>query len=106
VWITELGYEVGAWDATYGVDLSTQAKNVLNATLDAYQGGVERTFIYMLNDYTWSSTNVRSFNGIFYPDGSAKPAADALHNLTSLLADRGANAQTFTTQALSYSVSN
>ena len=38
------------------------------------------------------------------PDGTAKPAGTAIHNLTTLLADTGANAATFAPGSLAYTL--
>jgi hypothetical protein len=103
--MTEFGYMVGAWDTTgYGVDGATQAKNLLNGLLGNYKAGFQRTFIYELSDYVATATDIWDFNGLYNSDGTPKPAADALHALTTILLDPGTSANAFLPQALSYSV--
>ena len=43
--------------------------------------------------------------GLFNSDGTPRPAATALHNLTTLLTDTGADAATFTPGSLNYTLS-
>jgi len=75
---TELG-----WDEKLGFSQAQVAKNVLSASLDAMKDGDVKSYVYaMFND---GSGNF----GLMNPDGSPKPAGQALHNLTTLLQDTG-----------------
>jgi hypothetical protein len=73
--ITETGYTTAA------VSEAAQAIYILNAYLDAFHLGIRTTFVYELSDAPWEQY------GLFRQGNSPKPAADAVHNLTTLLAD-------------------
>jgi len=82
-----------------------QAKYMLDGLLDAYQAGNTMTYLYeLLNEGTNTTNNEQNF-GLFNANGTAKPAATALHNLTALLADTGSAAASFTPTGLSYQLS-
>jgi hypothetical protein len=106
-WITEFGYSTTPGDPTYGVDAATQAKNILNGLADAFKAGIPHTFIYELSDWASNIPSNQAWGalGLFNYDGTPKPAASAIHNLTSVLADSGNTAATFTPASLSYSIS-
>jgi hypothetical protein len=87
---TEYGWET----SQYG--LTQIAQFVVDASFDGIKDGDAGMWYYGL--YDDSSGNW----GLFNSDGSARPAATALHNLTTLLADSGAN---FTPGSLNYSIS-
>ncbi|MCB8877171.1 hypothetical protein [Acidisoma silvae] len=100
--ITEAGY-FNVPMANDGVDDATQAKNNLNLYMDAFAQGNARTFIYQLvSAYPNGGSDTQS--GLFRMDHSPKPAADAIHNLTTILADAGKAG--FKPAALDYSVAN
>jgi trimeric autotransporter adhesin len=107
-WITEFGYSTAYKDTDYGVDQSVQAKNSLNGLLEAFKGGVTKTFLYQLNDEIAnpSASDIQNNWGLFNADGTPKLAATAIHNLTSILADTGANALTFTPGQIGYTINN
>ena len=98
--VTELGYD------TQSNAPDIQAKYMLDGLLDAYLAGASATYLYELLDDRADPglTDVEDHFGIFNADGTPKPAATALHNLTSLLADAGATAGSFTPGALGYVV--
>lgn len=108
--ITEGGYHTslgadtnGGWE---GVDEATQAKLSLNFYMDAAQLGSKLTNQYQLLDaYPDRSggADQETHFGLFRLDGSAKPAATAIHNLTTILHDGGAGASSFTAGTLNYS---
>jgi len=86
--ITETGYTTTMGSpGVEGVDAQTQAKLTLNLLADAASLGAERTFLYDLFD-SGAGTAEAGF-GLFRADGTAKPAATAIHNLTTILADHG-----------------
>src|SRR5579859_27992 len=88
---TELGwYTTGSTTDASAVSVTVQAKYTLDGLLDAYKAGDPQTFLYELLDQHAGSTNNEYNFGLFYADGTPKPAATAIHNLTTLLADNGA----------------
>jgi len=100
---TEMGwYTDGSAIDTSNVSQTVQAKYMLDGLLDAYQAGDAKTYLYELLDQHNKTDSEDNF-GLFNADGSAKPAAVALHNLTTLLADGGAGS--FAPGSLSYSLS-
>jgi hypothetical protein len=90
---TEIGWSTATFSET------TIAKYVLDATMDGITDGDAGMYFYGLFDD--GSGNW----GLFNADGTPRPAATALHDLTSLLADTGANAATFTPGSLNDSLS-
>lgn len=109
VTITETGYytAVDAMDwGGGGVTPKLQAVLTVNALLDAFKNGVATTYLYELMDNVAkpSSTALEDSFGLFLADGTPKPAATAIHNLTTLLADPGTRASTFQTATLSASI--
>ena len=108
IYFTEAGYfslpgKFG-WE---GVDETTQAKLDLNLIMDAEKLGSQGTYLYDLIDdgADPSGTIGADHFGLFTLSGQAKPAATAIHNLTSILADGGAGAASFTPTPLDYSIS-
>ncbi len=87
------------WNEDQGFDQGSIAKYLVQAALDGMKDGNPKTYFYSLYDDTSGRY------GLMNPDGSAKPAGTALHNLTSLLADSGTNASNFATGSLSYTLS-
>jgi hypothetical protein len=73
----------GGWlttpDHVDGVDEPTQARYILTYLLDAFSGGIQRTYIYDLSD-----SGSETF-GLFHADGTPKPAAAMLAKLQTLL---------------------
>ena len=112
--ITEFGYytysdadglvaqDDGYWG---GVDSSIQGKLILNGLFDALKQGYSMTYIYNLID-AYQSTSPADYFGLFNFNGTPKPSAIDIHNLTSILADTASNAQSFNPGALTYSISN
>ncbi len=104
--ITEFGYDsLPTW--WMGVDPQTQAKETLNGLFDAMQLGVPQTFLYELLDAYPDPNNQGGYHyGLFDINNNPKPVAVAIHNLTTILADTGAQANTFATSSLAYSVNS
>ncbi|NNU47735.1 calcium-binding protein [Rhizobium sp. WYCCWR 11279] len=108
--ITETGYHTsltadtnGGWE---GVREATQAKLLLNTLMDGAALGSKQTFIYELLD-AYSDpqgANQEKHFGLFRLDYSAKPAATAIHNLTTILEDNGATKANFSAGTLDYSI--
>ncbi len=102
--ITETGYSTTLGTAnSSAVDLPTQAKMTLNLVADATLLGVSKTYLYQLFDYGKAGSADAGF-GLFDSVLQPKPAAVAIHNLTSILADPGAEAAGFTPHALDYTL--
>jgi hypothetical protein len=100
---TEMGwYTTGSTTDASAVSVTEQAKYMMDGLLDAYQAGDAKTYLYELLDEGTSATNTEDNFGLFYANGTAKPAAIALHNMTTLLADSGSTASSFTATGLSY----
>jgi hypothetical protein len=93
-------------DGGSGVDQYMQATWMVDTLLDAYRAGVAQTYLYQLMDPAADAAgnNPELHFGLFNPDGSPKLAATALHDLTTILADTGAGAASFTPGSLGYSV--
>ncbi|MCK1653195.1 RHS repeat protein [Bradyrhizobium sp. 149] len=102
--ITETGYTTLASYSGLGVDQLVQAKSILNSLADAFKNGVTATYLYELLDHGSSSDPEGKF-GLFNADGTPKPAATAIHNLTTLLADDDDEGRTPTTP-LGYTIDN
>jgi hypothetical protein len=73
-----------------GVDQATQAKQILNSLMDGLKYGNPATYIYELMDEGVSSNNDQMNYGLFTTTGTAKVAATAIHNFTSILTSHGA----------------
>lgn len=91
VYITEIGVSTSGYgSSTWGVtDEDTQAIINLNALLGGYHAGAAMTFIYELMDEPYASNLQEQHFGLFHADGTPKPAATAIGNLTHILADDG-----------------
>jgi hypothetical protein len=87
---TEIGWQ------TTEFTQQTIARYVLDAAMDGLKDGDAGMYYYGLYDDGSGDW------GLFNADGTPRPAATALHDLTTLLADRGATAATFTPGSLSY----
>ena len=92
---------------TGGVDQITQAKLTLNLVMDAFKAGASNLYLYELLDQSAdpTGTDPEQHYGLFDVNNNPKLAAIGLHNLTTILSDSGANAQSFSTAAINYSVS-
>ncbi len=103
--ITETGfYTTGNSGDASNISETAAAKYTLDMLLDAYQQGDVKSYLYeLLDENTGDGNNEHNF-GLFHSDGSAKPAATAVHNLMSLLSD-GGNSTGFGTGSLGYSLS-
>ncbi len=89
---TEIGY-----DENLGFNQNQVAKLTLETALDGIKNGDVKMYFYALfNDMSGNF-------GLMNADGSPKPAGQALHNLTTLLADNGGG---FTPGSLNYTLNN
>jgi len=102
---TETGYtSIGGKNG--GVNATVQGRYVLDLLMDNAAAGVGSTDIYDLMDaYAPGSRQGDDGYGLFDYHNAPKPAAVALHNLTQILADPGANATSFTPVPLNLSIS-
>ena len=79
---TETGTTIGG-----GVSEETHGLNLLSMYLDQFKRGWSYTCVYLLRDRTDEAGNQQF--GFFKPDDTPRKAAFYLHNLTTVLADRG-----------------
>ena len=105
--LTETGfYTLPGHRSWGGVTESVQARYNLDTVFGNALLGVERTYLFNLIDQPDPHNSEREAHfGMFRADYSAKPVATALHNVTTILADGGADAGSFKTKDVGYSVS-
>lgn len=84
--ISSSGYGSAAWGVTSEY---TQGIIDANVLLDGYKQGASKTFLYDLMDEVGPSNAQEDHFGLFNADGTAKPVATDIHNLTTILADPG-----------------
>jgi len=107
--ITETGYLTGTGNSQWeGVDQATQAKLTLNMLADAAALGYKSTYLFQLLDAypDPAGTGIDKHMGLFDLSYQPKQAATAIHNLTSILADPGADATQFQPHDLLYTLAN
>lgn len=100
--VTEFGYPTLNPGPSANGDRVTEDKKgrcIMNGLLTAWQMGMKVVSIYSL----YSSSGDPGF-GLLSTNGTPNLSGLYLHNLTSLLADTGANARTFTPGSLTYAV--
>ncbi len=103
--ITESGYyTTGSTTDPTSIDPTVQAKYTLDLLLDAYQDGDVKTYLYELLDQFSGDGNSQDNFGLFTSDGTPKPAATAVRNLLTLLADNATGASSFQPGAMKYSL--
>ncbi len=103
---TETGYSSNGGTAG-AVNADVQAKYTLDLLMDTAKDGVSRTYLYQLMDaYKAGSVQGDDGTGLFDSNNLSKSAATAIHDLTTILADTGSTASTFTPTTLSYSLTN
>ena len=91
--ITETGYyTTGSTTDPHSVDPTVQAKYMLDIVLDSFQEGDAKTFLYELLDEVSGNGSSQDNFGLFLSDGTPKPAATAIRDLLTLLADPGSTA--------------
>ena len=83
--VTEFGYPTDL--TSNGVSPAAQAKLTLNGIMDAFAAGFEQAYLYELFDEANSQTDDQANYGLYNFDGTAKPIAVDLHNITAILAD-------------------
>lgn len=106
--VTETGYETAsvplANGFSSGVSEDVQAKYDLDNLLDLIREGASAVYIDELYDLGTDPSNNEDNFGLFNYDGTPKESGIALHDLTTILADPGATAATFTPGSLAYSI--
>jgi hypothetical protein len=87
---TEAGYYTMPGDPS-GVSQIVQAKYLLDMLFDDWNDGITATFLFELVDRQPDAGNTtpNDHYGLFNTDWTPKPAAIALHNLMTILADPG-----------------
>ncbi len=103
--VTETGYYTLQSNVGWGgVPESVQSNYLLGELLDEAVAGVSRTYLYDLIDdgADPAGINQEDHFGLFHNDGSPKLAATAIHNMTTLLADTGANSGSFPLDSFSF----
>eukprot|EP01113_Clastostelium_recurvatum_P042223 TRINITY_DN6825_c0_g1_i6.p1 TRINITY_DN6825_c0_g1~~TRINITY_DN6825_c0_g1_i6.p1 ORF type:complete len:660 (+),score=105.87 TRINITY_DN6825_c0_g1_i6:1377-3356(+) len=91
--MTETGYHTDSFPN--GVTETAQGKLVVNTLLSGMKLGLKQVYIYELVDEYWDGyAGPESHFGLFRGDKSPKPAARALHFLSSLLNDNDDNNST------------
>ena len=98
---TETGWVTQGKPSDHPLTEEQQGKLFVNLYLDAFKRGWSYTFVYMLHD-----SGGQGYWGFVHRDYSPKASANYLHNLTTVLADKGSTATSFTPAVLHYSVDN
>jgi hypothetical protein len=100
--VTETGYST-LGGVSGGVDAHVQAVYDLDMIFDAKSAGAATVFVYELLDAyaDTTGTNVGNHYGLFDYSNTAKPAALAIHDLTTIL---GGGPATYTPGTVSYSI--
>lgn len=102
---TETGYTTNL-SSSDGVDATVQGKYILDLLMDAAKDGSSGTYLYQLMDaYKPGSPQGDDGYGLLDENNNPKLAATGIHNLSAVLADKGATASTFTPAALAYAIS-
>lgn len=106
VTLTEWGQTTASKAGQSGCNNATQAKYVLNQMFDAVAKGVDRAYLYQLMDDTsdgdpTGNGGTEAHFGLFDYQWRAKPAAQALANIKTLLRDRSTH---FTPKVPAYQV--
>ena len=106
--VTETGYNtadgVGANGQANGVNQDVQADYDLDDILDLIRGGASEVYVDELYDLGADPASNEDNFGLFTVSDAPKEAAVALHNLTTILADPGSTAASFTPGTLTYSI--
>ncbi|MCB8877236.1 Hint domain-containing protein [Acidisoma silvae] len=102
---TETGYSTDL-NTVNGVNEDVQAKYTLDLLMDASKDGISETYLYQLLDAYPTTSSSNDGYGLFDSSGAPKEAAVAIHNLTTILADTGSDASTFTPTLLDYTLTN
>lgn len=98
---TETGYYT-APGVTWGINEAVDGKYEPRNLLEAYAHGIERTYLYELLDEGTGGREKEGSFGLFRADGTPKPAATAIHNMTTILSD--AAGSNFTPGKLDYTL--
>jgi hypothetical protein len=100
--ITEFGYQAtGGTPSGTTTDIPTAAKDILNGVMNAWNEGYAAICIYTF--YEDAADGGPGF-GLLNSPGNPNARGTYMHNFTTPLKDAGANAKTFTTGSLSYTL--
>jgi len=92
-------------DGNSGVTQDVQAKWGMDTLLENSANGVAKTYLYQLEDnYNNPTSDLENHYGLYTTGGAPKQEAVDLHNLTTILADKGAAAASFAPATLSYNI--
>lgn len=101
IWCTEYGYDTTPETNGLQVIPDVAGKNNLTAWLNAWKTGLSKLYIYEVYD-----DPAGPWFGMFTTPGNPKLGATYFHNFTTIIADIGATAATFTPTRLSVSFTN
>ena len=105
--ITELGYNTLDGNQWTAVGEEAQASLTLNMIFNAYAHGVARVDLYELFDRNSADTSDSEQHfGLFRTDGSPKPAATAIGNLTTILRNDTEPSETNFVDTVEYDLTN
>jgi hypothetical protein len=82
--VTEIGASTSS-TVSWGVDQATQAKQILNAVMDGARTNTTMYLYELVDNNATGTTGLNPHWGLFNSDWTPKPAATALHNLTTIL---------------------
>ena len=100
---TESGYyTTSSTTDKHNINESVQGRYTLDILFEMFKAGDSKVYLYELLDQQTGSTDTEKNFGLFHSDGSVKPAATAVHNLMTLMADTG----TAPAASLTYSLTN
>lgn len=103
---TETGYSTNG-GTSGAVNQDVQAKYTLDLLMDDAKDGISTTYLYQLMDaYAQGSPQGDDGFGLFGTSNQPKEAATAIHDLTTILADSGSKAATFTLAPLTYTLTH
>ena len=104
---TEIGCSTYDGSAGWGQCASDSGNHILRMLADAIDVGASRMFLYELieNNANPPGNDIESRFGLFTSNGTAKPAAVAVHNLMAILNDSSSSSQSFSAGKLNYSLS-
>jgi len=105
--ITEDGYDTDPNDPN-GVSLTVQAQDEVKILLDGFKAGKSQTYLYELLDEKPdpSDTDAQMHFGVFNNNNTPKPAAVAIHDLTTILNANDTPVANFTPGTLAWSATN
>lgn len=102
--ISETGYTNDPYNDYDGkIDEGSSGVYIPRAYLDTFRIGIQRTYMYELLDEPHTDPPRERFFGYYRKDGTPKPAAKAIKNMTTLL---GGGDKSFTPTRMTYTASS